>query len=64
MEANLEPPLSMPPVQVVAELLVERPWDDGCSGRLLLEQAAVAIQGLLVEPAAVSERDEARRSRL
>lgn len=38
MEANLEPPLSMPPPQVVAELLVE--------------------------PAAVSERDEARRSRL
>jgi hypothetical protein len=30
--------------------------------RLLLEQAALAIQGLLVELAAVSEQAEARRT--
>lgn len=64
MDANSELPLSVPPPRVLAELLMERAWDDCCPDRerLLLEQAAMAIQGLLVELAAVSERDEARRS--
>jgi hypothetical protein len=60
MDADGE--LLVPPPRELAESLLSRAWDDGCPDRerLLLEQAAIAIQGLLVELAVVSERAEAR----
>lgn len=65
MAADAELPFAVPPPRVLAEQLMARAWDDCCPDRerLLLEQAALAIQGLLVELAAVSERDEARRAK-
>lgn len=64
MDANSELPFSVPPPRVMAEQLMERAWDDSCPDRerLLLEQAALTIQRLLVELAAVNERDEARQA--
>lgn len=65
MDADAELPFAMPPPRELAEQLMSRAWDDCCPDRerLLLEQGAIAIQSLLVELAAVSERDEARRAR-
>jgi hypothetical protein len=62
MEADEE--LSLPMPRQLAESLMARAWDDNVADRerLLLEQAALAIQGLLVELAAVSEQAEARRT--
>jgi hypothetical protein len=62
MEADEE--LSSPMPRELAESLMARAWDDDVADRerLLLEQAALAIQGLLVELAAVSEQAEARRT--
>jgi len=46
----------------LADALMSRAWEDDCPDleRVLLEQAARSITGLLVRLAAVSERDEAR----
>ncbi len=62
MEADED--LSLPMPRQLAESLMARAWDDNVADRerLLLEQAALAIQGLLVELAAVSEQAEARRT--
>jgi hypothetical protein len=59
-----EPPFDPPPPRAMAEALMSRAWDDDCPDleRVLLEQAARSITGLLVRLAAVSERDEARRA--
>jgi len=56
--------LPLPPPRELVESLLARAWDDDVADRerLLLEQAALAIQGLLVELAAVSEQAEARRT--
>ena len=64
MEAEDALPLPVPHPRQFAESLMARAWDDDVADRerLLLEQAALAIQGLLVELAAVSEQAEARRS--
>jgi len=61
MESDEE--LLVPPPRELAESLMSRAWDDGCPDRerLLLEQAAIAIQRLLVERSMANERDEARR---
>jgi hypothetical protein len=64
MEAEDALPFPVPHPRQLAESLMARAWDDDVADRerLLLEQAALAIQGLLVELAAVSEQAEARRS--
>lgn len=64
MDADAELPLSVPPPRELAERLMSRAWDDATPDgeRLLLEQAAVVIQGLLVELAGVHERLEAKQA--
>ena len=56
-------PLSEP--RELAESLMARAWDDDVADgeRLLLEQAALVIQKLLVDLASLAERDEARQFR-
>jgi len=59
-----EPPFDPPPPRAMAEALMSRAWDDDCPDleRVLLEAAANTITNLLARLAAVSERDEARRT--
>lgn len=62
MDADGTFPMHLPPREL-AESLLSRAWDDDVADgeRLLLEQAALAIQGLLVQVAAANERHEASR---
>jgi hypothetical protein len=59
-----QPPFDPPPPRAMAEALMSRAWDDDCPDleRVLLEAAANTITNLLARLAAVSERDEARRT--
>lgn len=64
MDANEDGPLYLPPPREMAELLMARAWDDDTPDRerLLLEQGALTITGLLVQVAAAAEHGEARRT--
>lgn len=64
MDANEDGPSYLPPPREMAELLMARAWDCDTPDRerLLLEQGALTITGLLVQVAAATEHGEARRT--